>query len=41
MSIARFYMKTEKWIPALNRLKLVIEKYDTTVFIEEALHRIG
>ena len=40
MSIARFYMKTEKWIPALNRLKLIVEKYDTTVFVEEALHRI-
>ncbi len=40
MSIARFYMKTEKWIPALNRLKLVVEKYDKTVFIEEALHRL-
>ena len=33
-------MKTEKWIPALNRLKIVKEKYDTTVFIEEALHRL-
>jgi outer membrane protein assembly factor BamD len=33
-------MKTEKWIPALNRLKIVVEKYDTTVFIEEALHRL-
>ena len=40
MSVARFYMKTEKWIPALNRLKLVVEKYDTTVFVEEALHRL-
>ena len=40
MSIARFYMKTEKWIPALNRLKIVVEKYDRTVFIEEALHRL-
>ena len=40
MSIARFYMKTEKWIPALNRLKIVVEKYDKTVFIEEALHRL-
>jgi len=40
MSIARFYMKTEKWIPALNRLKLVVEQYDRTVFIEEALHRL-
>jgi len=40
MSIARFYMKTEKWIPALNRLKVVVEKYDKTIFIEEALHRL-
>ena len=40
MSIARFYMETEKWIPALNRLKTVVEKYDKTVFIEEALHRL-
>ena len=40
MSIARFYTKTEKWIPALNRLKVVTEKYDTTVFVEEALHRL-
>jgi outer membrane protein assembly factor BamD len=40
MSIARFYMKTKKWIPALNRLKVVVEKYDKTVFVEEALHRL-
>ena len=40
MSIARFYMKTEKWIPALNRLKTVVDKYETTVFVEEALHRL-
>jgi outer membrane protein assembly factor BamD len=40
MSIARYYIKTEKWIPALNRLKLVVEKYDKTVFVEEALHRL-
>ena len=40
MSIARFYMKTEKWIPAINRLKIVTSKYETTVFVEEALHRL-
>jgi len=40
MSIARYYMETEKWIPALNRLKVVIENYDTTIFVEEALHRL-
>ena len=40
MSIARYYMKVEKWIPALNRLKSVKNNYDKTIFIEEALHRI-
>ena len=40
MSIARYYMKTEKWIPALNRLKIVVAQYDRTVFVEEALHRL-
>ena len=40
MSIARYYMKTEKWIPALNRLKIVVDQYDRTVFVEEALHRL-
>ena len=40
MSIASFYVETKKWIPALNRLKLVVEKYDRTVFVEEALHRL-
>lgn len=40
MSIARYYMKTEKWIPALNRLKIVVNQYDKTVFVEEALHRL-
>ena len=40
ISIARFYMQTEKWIPALNRLKVVTEKYENTIFVEEALHRL-
>jgi outer membrane protein assembly factor BamD len=40
MSIARYYMATEKWIPAINRLKIVVSKYETTVFVEEALHRL-
>jgi len=40
MSIARYYMKTSKWIPAINRLKIVVDEYDRTVFIEEALYRL-
>ena len=41
MAIARFYMNTEKWIAALNRLKVVVDQYDRTVFVEEALHRLA
>ena len=40
MYVARHYMKSEKWIPALNRYKIVVEEYDQTIFIEEALHRL-
>lgn len=40
MSIARYYIKTKKWIPALNRLKIVVNHYDKTIFVEEALHRL-
>ena len=38
--IAKYYIKTQKWIPAINRLKIVINNYDETIFIEEALHRL-
>ena len=40
MYIGRYYMKMEKWIAAINRFKFVIKYYDTTVYIEEALHRL-
>ena len=38
--IAKYYIQTQKWIPAINRLKLVINDYDETIFVEEALHRL-
>ena len=38
--VARFYVETQKWVPAINRLKIIINKYDQTVFVEEALHRL-
>ena len=38
--IAKYYIKTQKWIPAINRLKIVVNNYDETIFIEEALHRL-
>ena len=40
MYIGRYYMKMEKWIAAINRFKFVVQYYDTTVYIEEALHRL-
>ena len=38
--VAKHYMKTQKWIPAINRLKVILKKYDKTIFVEEALHRL-
>ena len=38
--IARHYIKKQKWIAAINRLKTIVNNYDTTVYIEEALHRL-
>ena len=40
MSIARYYINNQKWIAAINRLKTIVDKYDETVFIEEALLRL-
>ena len=38
--LSRFYISTKKWIPAINRLKVIVKEYDQTIFIEEALHRL-
>ena len=38
--IARHYIKKEKWAAAINRLKTVVTEYETTVYIEEVLHRL-
>jgi len=40
MYTARFYFEKEKWIPAINRYKNILENYETTIFAEEALHRL-
>ena len=40
MYIARHYLKSQKWIPAINRFKNILENYETTVYVEEALHRL-
>lgn len=38
--VAKYYISTQKWIPAINRLKKIVDTYDTTIFVEEALHRL-
>ena len=38
--IAKYYIETQKWIPAINRLKVIIDDYEETIYIEEALHRL-
>ena len=40
MYVAKYYIATQKWIPAINRLKIIVEDFSETVFIEEALHRL-
>ncbi len=40
MYLAKYYLDRKKWIPAINRYKYVVEKYNDSIFIEEALHRL-
>ena len=40
MYLARHYQKKNKWIAAINRYKNILEEYDQTIFVEEALHRL-
>ena len=38
--LANYYLEREKWIPAMNRYKKIVNNYDTTIFVEEALYRL-
>ena len=40
MYIGRYYFDKKKWIPAINRFKTVVDIYETTIYAEEALHRL-
>ena len=40
MYVGSYYVDRKKWIAAINRFKFVIDNYDTTIYVEEALHRI-
>jgi len=40
MYIGRHYIKKEKWVAAINRFKIILVDYDTTIYAEEAVHRL-
>ncbi len=40
MYIGRYYFNKKKWIPAINRFRAVIDNYETTIYTQEALHRL-
>ena len=40
MYIGRYYFDNKKWIPAINRFRTVVDQYETTIYTEEALHRL-
>ena len=40
MYLGRYYFERKKWIPAISRFREIIDEYDTTIYTEEALHRL-
>ena len=40
MLLWKYYLKKKKWVAAINRFKTVLSEYETTVYVEEALHRL-
>ena len=40
MYLGRYYFEKKKWIPAINRFRTIVDNYDTTIYAEEALHRL-
>ena len=40
MYLGNYYIQREKWVAAINRFKTVINDYETTIYVEEALHRL-
>ena len=40
MYLGRHYIKKEKWVAAINRFKKILNDYDTTIYAEEAIHRL-
>lgn len=40
MAVGRFYLERGDYLAAINRFKTVVEKYQTTTHVPEALHRM-
>ena len=38
--IGKYYMSKKKWIPAINRFRNVVNNYEKTEYVEEAIHRL-
>ena len=40
MYVGRYYVDRKKWISAINRFRAVVDDYETTIYVEEAIHRL-
>ena len=40
MYLGKYYLKKKKWVAAINRFKNILEEYETTIYVEEAIHRL-
>jgi len=38
--LGRYYFERKKWIASINRFRTIVDEYDTTIYAEEALHRL-
>ena len=38
--LGRYYFERKKWIASINRFRTIVDEYDTTIYTEEALHRL-
>tara|TARA_Y100000389_G_scaffold194281_1_gene224080 strand:+ start:51 stop:890 length:840 start_codon:yes stop_codon:yes gene_type:complete len=38
--VGNYYLKKKKWIPAMKRFKNIVNKFEQTDYVEEAIHRL-
>ncbi len=41
MEIGRYYLRKDQYLAAINRFRLVVDRYQTTTHVPEALHRLA